>query len=85
MAPDSIPESRILSIGRCSPHPAAFSTSVFFRSTTGLLWFFQQGGTNALLERDGGAIVVHAQPDDYRADPAGDAGDRIACGVIEKT
>jgi len=26
--------------------------------------------------------VIHAGPDDYRSDPAGDAGARIACGVI---
>jgi Cu-Zn family superoxide dismutase len=44
-----------------------------------------QGGASALLDRDGAAIVVHARPDDYRTDPAGNAGDRIACGVIEKT
>jgi len=28
--------------------------------------------------------VIHAKADDYNADPAGNAGDRIACGVIEK-
>lgn len=34
--------------------------------------------------RDGGtALVIHEGPDDYRTDPAGDAGSRIACGVIE--
>ena len=26
--------------------------------------------------------VIHASPDDYASDPAGNAGDRIACGVI---
>lgn len=30
----------------------------------------------------GKAIVVHADPDDYQSQPAGDAGTRIACGVI---
>lgn len=28
------------------------------------------------------AIVVHAQPDDYRTQPSGASGDRVACGVI---
>jgi Cu-Zn family superoxide dismutase len=37
---------------------------------------------SALLGEDGSAIVVHAGPDDYKTDPAGNAGDRIACGVI---
>jgi Cu-Zn family superoxide dismutase len=35
-----------------------------------------------LRDRDGSAVVVHARPDDHRSQPAGDAGDRIACGVI---
>lgn len=38
----------------------------------------------ALFDADGAAIVMHAGADDYRSDPAGDAGPRIACGVIEK-
>ena len=32
----------------------------------------------------GAAIAIHAGPDDYETDPAGAAGPRIACGVIEK-
>ncbi|MFY4730316.1 superoxide dismutase family protein [Nitrospira sp. BLG_2] len=32
----------------------------------------------------GTALVVHAKADDYRSQPAGDAGDRIACAVIER-
>jgi superoxide dismutase, Cu-Zn family len=37
---------------------------------------------SALLDEDGSAIVVHAGADDYQTDPAGNAGDRMACGVI---
>jgi len=44
------------------------------------------GGTfrdqNALLDTDGAAVVIHAKPDDYRSQPSGNAGDRIACGVV---
>ncbi|HEY8299051.1 MAG TPA: superoxide dismutase family protein [Methyloceanibacter sp.] len=36
----------------------------------------------ALLDADGASIVIHAGADDYTTDPAGNAGDRIACGVI---
>lgn len=36
-----------------------------------------------LLDQDGAAVVIHAGADDYTTDPAGDAGERIACGVIE--
>jgi superoxide dismutase, Cu-Zn family len=37
---------------------------------------------SSLLDADGTALVVHARPDDYRTDPSGNSGDRIACGVI---
>ena len=37
---------------------------------------------NSVFDADGSALVVHAGPDDYKTDPAGNAGDRIACGVI---
>ncbi len=30
----------------------------------------------------GKSVVIHAKPDDYTSQPAGAAGDRIACGVI---
>lgn len=41
-----------------------------------------RGRPNSVFDADGSAIVVHAGADDYRTDPAGNAGDRIACGVI---
>ena len=41
-------------------------------------------GKNSLFDKDGSAIVIHAGPDDYKSDPAGSAGPRIACGVIKK-
>jgi len=37
-----------------------------------------------LFDADGAAIVLHAKGDDYKSQPSGAAGDRIACGVIEK-
>lgn len=39
-------------------------------------------GDDSLRGGDGTAIVIHAGPDDYRTDPAGESGDRIACGVV---
>lgn len=37
---------------------------------------------NSLLDADGTSLVLHAKEDDHMSDPAGAAGDRIACGVI---
>lgn len=31
----------------------------------------------------GRALMIHAEADDYTSQPAGEAGDRLACGVIE--
>jgi Cu-Zn family superoxide dismutase len=42
----------------------------------------EKGKPHSLFDADGSAIVIHAGPDDYKSDPAGNAGDRIACGVI---
>ena len=41
-------------------------------------------GEGALLDGDGAAFVIHAGPDDYRSDPAGNSGARVACGVITR-
>jgi superoxide dismutase, Cu-Zn family len=39
---------------------------------------------NSLFANGGTALVIHAKADDMKSDPAGNAGDRIACGVIAK-
>lgn len=41
------------------------------------------GGRPALLDADGSAIVVHANPDDHNSQPIGGAGARVACGVVK--
>lgn len=41
-------------------------------------------GPSSLLGPTGAALVVHAAADDYKTDPTGNSGDRIACGVIVK-
>lgn len=40
-------------------------------------------GPHSLLT-NGTAIVIHAKADDYKTDPSGNSGDRIACGVLTK-
>ena len=41
-------------------------------------------GATSVFDADGSAIVVHAGPDDFKTDPTGNSGGRIACGVIVK-
>jgi Cu-Zn family superoxide dismutase len=41
-------------------------------------------GQKSLFDTDGSALVVHATADDYTSDPAGNAGARIACGVVTR-
>lgn len=40
--------------------------------------------SHSIFSNGGTALVIHAKPDDMKTDPAGNAGDRIACGVITK-
>jgi len=40
--------------------------------------------THSVFSNGGTALVIHAKADDMKSDPAGNAGDRIACGVISK-
>lgn len=41
-------------------------------------------GPGSLLKEGGTALVIHAGPDDNTSDPAGNAGPRVACGVVLK-
>ena len=36
-----------------------------------------------LGDADGAAFIIHSDPDDYETQPSGEAGDRIACAVLE--
>ena len=41
-------------------------------------------GPGSLFGPEGTALVIHADPDDEKTDPAGNAGARVVCGVITR-
>jgi superoxide dismutase, Cu-Zn family len=41
-------------------------------------------GANSVFSNGGTALMIHEKADDMKTDPAGNAGSRIACGVISK-
>jgi Cu-Zn family superoxide dismutase len=41
-------------------------------------------GANSLFKEGGTALMIHEKADDLQSDPAGNAGGRIACGVITR-
>lgn len=59
-------------------------------STDQTLEFFLTGvtiepGPQSLMDTNGTAIVIHAGRDDHSSDPAGESGDRLACGVVARS
>jgi Cu-Zn family superoxide dismutase len=43
----------------------------------------EKGKPNSVFDTDGSTIIIHANKDDYKTDPTGDAGGRVACGVVQ--
>lgn len=44
----------------------------------------KENEANSVFTGGGTSLMIHAKADDMKSDPAGNAGDRIACGVIQK-
>ncbi len=42
-------------------------------------------GKRSIFDRDGVSLIVKKRGDDYRTQPIGNSGDRIACGVVVRT
>ena len=47
------------------------------------IFMLPAGSYEGLLDEDGAALVIHAGADDYKTDPSGNSGGRIACGVFQ--
>ncbi len=58
--------------------PVLFSNNGYAR----MMFFTNKFKVVDIIDR---AVVIHENPDDYRTNPAGDAGKRIGCGVIKNS
>ena len=66
------------------PHPGDLPNAMV--GADGILsvtYFNERLTTDLLDDADGAAFILHAEADDYISQPAGAAGDRLACGVFE--
>ncbi|WP_242187016.1 superoxide dismutase family protein [Sphingomonas sp. CARO-RG-8B-R24-01] len=65
------------------PHEGDLPNLIVGSNGRGTIGIVLPGATMAgLLDADGSALVVHANPDDLMTDPSGNSGGRIACGVF---
>ncbi|KQN19602.1 superoxide dismutase [Sphingomonas sp. Leaf33] len=68
------------------PHAGDFPNVQVGADGRGKLDMTLPAGTLAgLMDTDGAAFVIHAAADDYKTDPSGNSGGRIACGVFERS
>ena len=66
------------------PHPGDLPNQMVQESGQMVAEIFADDLTAELLfDADGSAMLIHSGRDDYQSQPAGDAGDRVACGVLE--
>ena len=65
-------------------HPAHAGDLPPLFSYGGRAWFSVMTDRFSTPDIIGRSVVIHSRPDDFRTQPAGDAGDKIACGVICK-
>ncbi|HEX2794762.1 MAG TPA: superoxide dismutase family protein [Croceicoccus sp.] len=66
-----------------NPHAGDTGNITIGSAGTGLLTGTSNGTWAGLLDADGSAFVIHANPDDQTTQPTGNAGARITCGVFK--
>ena len=85
IAPLAIAACTALGLGACSTTPVAPAAPVAPAMHDGVVNMHVSGvtlGGGLPTDIAGRALVVHAKADDYHSQPSGDAGSRVACGVI---
>ena len=64
------------------PHPSHAGDLPPLLSNHGSAYMTVKTDRFRLRDIIGRTVVIHAGPDDFRSQPSGDAGEKIACGVI---
>lgn len=68
------------------PHPGDLPNITMGASGALHVEYFLAGvQMDQILDEDGSAVMIHSDVDDYTTQPSGNAGDRIACAVLEPT
>ncbi len=65
------------------PHPGHAGDLPVLLASQGIAFSLVYTGRFTPDQAVGRTVIVHDMPDDYRSQPAGDSGSRIACGVIQ--
>lgn len=66
------------------PHPQHAGDLPPLLSSNGTAWLSVLTGRFQFWDIIGKTVVIHNRPDDYTTQPSGNAGNKIACGVIRK-
>jgi superoxide dismutase, Cu-Zn family len=66
------------------PHPDHAGDMIPLMGNQGYAWLAFYDKRIKLEEIIGRSVIVHAMPDDFKTQPAGDSGMKIGCGVIRR-
>ena len=65
------------------PHPEHLGDLPVLMAVDGYTWMCFYDANLTISQIMGRSVVIHDKPDDFRTQPAGASGDKIACGVIQ--
>lgn len=65
------------------PHPYHTGDLPVLLNNNGYAWSAVYTNRFKPCEVKGYPVIIHSKPDDYRSQPSGDAGEKIACGIIK--